>query len=300
MGEKLGMIGLGKMGLPLARQMMKDGHAVCGYDIDPERMKMLKEAGGTPVASAKEVAAASDVTFSILLKPEHIEGNTLGPRGIAAAGKKGLIHVEMSTMHPTWQKELAGKLAARGIEMLDAPISGSHNRVDTRTISFMVGGKPEIYERVRPILEPLSVDATHTGPSGTGATMKVVTNLFVNSCTALLAEMIVVGERAGLSHEVMRKCLSKSSVQGLMFEQTGARLFSRDFAPRGAVEIFVKDMGLAIEVAKEHGIELQIVPAARRMFKRAEAAGWGKDDASRVIEAYEGKDKAAARSKRRR
>jgi 3-hydroxyisobutyrate dehydrogenase-like beta-hydroxyacid dehydrogenase len=155
-----------------------------------------------------------------------------------------------------------------------------------------VGGKPEVFERVRPILGPLAVDVTHTGPSGTGATMKVVTNLFVNSCTALLAEMVLLGERAGLSHEVMKKCLAASSVQGLMLSQTGPRLFNRDFAPRGAVEIFVKDMSLAIELAREHGIELQIVPAARKMFRRAEAAGWGKDDASRVIEVYEGKDRA--------
>ncbi len=292
MGEKLGMIGLGKMGLPLSLQLMNDGHAVCGYDIDPERMKLLNDAGGSAAASAKEVAEQSDITFSILLKPEHIEENTLGPDGIVQAGKTGLIHVEMSTMHPAWQKALAGKLAASGIEMLDAPISGSHNRVDARTISIMVGGKPDVFERLRPILEPLAVDVTHTGPSGSGATMKVVTNLFVNSCTALLAEMVLVGERAGLSHDIMKKCLAASSVQGSMLAQTGARLFDRDFAPRGAVEIFVKDMGVAIDLANECGVDLQIVPAARKMFQRAEAAGWGKDDASRVIEVYEQKDRA--------
>lgn len=291
MGEKLGMIGLGKMGLPLSRQLMKDGHTVCGYDIDPERMRLLENAGGGAAASAREVAEQSDITFSILLKPEHIEENTTGPNGIVQAGKKGLIHVEMSTVHPAWQEALGKKLAARGIEMLDAPVSGSHNRVDTRTISIMVGGEPEVFERVRPILEPLAVDVTHTGPCGTGAKMKVVTNLFVNSCTALLAEMILVGERAGLSHDIMKKCLGASSVQGLMFEHMGTRLFERDFAPRGAVEIFVKDMGVAMELAAECGVDLQVVPAARKMFQRAEAAGWGKDDASRVIEVYEGKDR---------
>ncbi len=93
MGEKLGMIGLGKMGLPLSRQLMADGHAVCGYDIDPERMKLLKDAGGSAAASAREVAEQSDITFSILLKPEHIEENTIGPNGIVQAGKTGLIHV---------------------------------------------------------------------------------------------------------------------------------------------------------------------------------------------------------------
>ena len=292
MGERLGMIGLGKMGLPLARQLMADGHEVCGYDIDPARIELLEREGGSAAASARDVAEASDITFSILLKPEHIEENTFGPNGIVQAGRKGLIHVEMSTMHPTFQKTLAERLADRYIEMLEAPISGSHDRVDSRAISIMVGGKPEVYERLRPILEPLAVDVTHTGPSGSGAAMKVVTNLFVNSCTALLAEMVLVGERAGLGHDIMKKCLAAGSVNGVMFSRMGPRLFERDFAPRGAVEIFVKDMGVAIDLASECGVELQVVPAARKMFQRAEAAGWGKDDASRVIEVYEGKDQA--------
>lgn len=292
MAEKLGMIGLGKMGLALSRQMMADGNTLFGYDIDPDRIKLFEAEGGKPCVSATEVAEQSDITFSILLKTDHIEENTIGPKGIVNAKKPGLIHVEMSTIHPTSQIELATKLEAQGINMLDAPISGSHDKVDTREITFMVGGKQEAYNRVRPVLEPLSADATHTGPSGTGAAMKVVTNLFVNANMALLAEMILVGERTGLSHEVMMKCLSKGSVRGSMLENTSPRIFARDFAPRGAVEIFVKDMGIAIDLAKEHDIDLQVVAAARKMFQRAEAAGWGKDDAGRVIEVYEGKDRA--------
>ncbi|MHB8771379.1 MAG: NAD(P)-dependent oxidoreductase [Syntrophales bacterium] len=291
MGEKLGMIGLGKMGLALARTMMADGHALFGYDIDPERMRLFKEAGGTPVASAKEMAGVAAITFSILLKPEHIEENTLGPSGIAAAGRKGLIHVEMSTMPPRFQRELAAKLAAFGIETLDAPISGSHPKVADRTITFMVGGKKEVYDRLLPIIGPLAASCEYTGTYGTGATMKVVTNLFVNSSVALLAEMILVGERAGLSHDTMMKCLRAGSVRGAMLEMAAPRLMGRDFAPRGAVEIFYKDMGLAIELARENGIELKVVPAAREQFKRAYDAGWGKDDATRVIEVYEGKDR---------
>ena len=290
MGERLGMIGVGKMGLALARTMMADGHEVCGYDIDPARMQMLEQAGGHPVASAKEMARRSDITFSILLKPEHIEENTLGPNGIAAAGTKGLVHVEMSTMLPKFQRDLAEKLGAMGIETLDAPISGSHPKVADRTITFMVGGKKDVFERVLPILKPLAASVEHTGPNGTGATMKIVTNLFVNSSVALLAEVVLVGERAGLSHETMMKCLRAGSVRGAMLEVAAPRLMARDFAPRGAVEIFYKDMGLAIELARENGIELQVVTAAREMFKRAYDAGWGKDDATRVIEVYEGKD----------
>jgi 3-hydroxyisobutyrate dehydrogenase-like beta-hydroxyacid dehydrogenase len=291
MGKRLGMIGLGKMGLALARAMMADGHEVYGYDIDPARMKMLEEAGGHPVASAKEMARLSDITFSILLKPEHIEENTLGPNGIAAAGAKGLIHVEMSTMLPKFQRELAEKLGVQGIETLDAPISGSTPHVDARTITFMVGGKKEVFEKVLPIFQPLAASVEYMGPNGTGATMKIVTNMFVNSSMALLAEMVLVGERAGLSHETMMKCLRAGSVRGAMLEIAGPTLMARDFAPRGAVEIFYKDMGMALELARENGIELQVVKAAREMFKRAYDAGWAKDDATRVIEVYEGKDR---------
>ena len=289
MADTLGMIGVGKMGLALAQQMIADGHAVVGYDTDPVRLRLLEAAGGESAANAREVAERSDITFTILLKDAHIEANLFGPDSVTAAGKPGHIHVEMSTMPPPYVKDLAGRLADAGVTMLDAPISGSAPQVDNRTITFMVGGPDEAWARVRPILEKLSADATHTGAVGTGATMKVVTNLFVNACTALLAEVVLTGERAGLSHDVMGHCLSKGSVRGAMLDMSTGPLFNRDFTPRGAVEIFVKDMGIAIELAKAGGIDLQVVPAARAMFQRAEAAGWGKDDATRVIEVYEGK-----------
>jgi 2-hydroxy-3-oxopropionate reductase len=288
--KTLGMIGLGKMGLALSQQMIIDGHTVYGYDIDPERMEMLLKEGGTPLENAQEVGEKSDITFSILLKASHIEENLFGINGIDKSLKSGHIHVEMSTMPPSFSKEISEKLEIAGIDMLDAPISGSHPAVNARTITFMVGGKEKAFVQVQPILESLSADATHTGPAGSGSVMKVVTNLFVNSSTALICEMILTGERAGLSHDVMMHCLSKGSVRGAMLNQLAPRLFERNFKPQGAVEIFVKDMGLAIDLAKEHGIDLQVVPAARKMFQRAEAAGWGKDDASRVLEVYEGKD----------
>ena len=291
MGEKLGMIGLGKMGLALSKEFLDEGHEMLGYDIDEARMKMLEDLGGKRAASAKEIAEQCDITFSILLKEAHIEENTFGPNGIVAAGKKGLIHVEMSTMKPAFQADMGKRLAAEGIDMLDAPISGSHPRVASRQISMMVGGKKEAFNRVYPILDPITSSVVHMGENGKGATMKVVTNLFVNSCTALICEMLLTGQRAGLSDDAMMECLRASTVSGTMLENAAPRMLSRDWSPRGAVEIFVKDMGLAIDLAKENGVELQVVPAARKMFQRAEAAGWGKDDATRVFEVYEGKDK---------
>lgn len=291
MGEKLGMIGLGKMGLALSKEFLAEGHEMLGYDIDEARMKMLEDLGGKRAASAKEIAEQCDITFSILLKEAHIEENTFGPNGIVAAGKKGLIHVEMSTMKPAFQVDMGKRLAAEGIDMLDAPISGSHPRVASRQISMMVGGKKEAFDRVLPILDPITSSVVHMGENGKGATMKVVTNLFVNSCTALICEMLLTGLRAGLPEDAMMECLRASTVSGTMLENAAPRMLNRDWAPRGAVEIFVKDMGLAIDLAKENGVELVVVPAARKMFQRAEAAGWGKDDSARVIEVYEGKDK---------
>ena len=290
MGEKLGMIGLGKMGIALSKEFIAEGHEMIGYDIDEGRMKMLEDLGGSRAASAKEIAEQCGITFSILLKEAHIEENTFGPNGIAKAGKQGLIHVEMSTMKPAFQAGMAKRLATEGIVMLDAPISGSHPRVASRQISMMIGGEKAAFDRVLPILDPITSSVVLMGENGKGATMKIVTNLFVNSCTALIAEMLLTGQRAGLSNEAMMECLMASTVKGTMLENTAPRLFSRDWEARGAVEIFVKDMGLAIDLAKENGVELAVVPAAREMFKRAEAAGWGKDDATRVLEVYEGKD----------
>ncbi|MBT4095513.1 MAG: NAD(P)-dependent oxidoreductase [Nitrospinaceae bacterium] len=291
MGEKLGMIGLGKMGLALSKEFLADGHEMLGYDVDEGRMKMLEGLGGKRAASAKEIAEQCDITFSILLKEAHIEENTFGPNGIVAAGKKGLIHVEMSTMKPAFQADMGKRLATTGIKMLDAPISGSHPRVASRQISMMVGGVKEAFDRVYPILDSITSSVVHMGENGKGATMKVVTNLFVNSRTALICEMLLTGRRAGLDDDAMMECLRASTVKGTMLENAAPRIMNRDWEARGAVEIFVKDMGLAIDLAKENGVELQVVPAARKMFQRAEAAGWGKDDAARVFEVYEGKDK---------
>ncbi|HCP00530.1 MAG: hypothetical protein CL573_00305 [Alphaproteobacteria bacterium] len=289
MSEKLGMIGLGKMGLSLSRELIADGYQVAGYDIDPARMEMFSAAGGCACLNARAVAEMSEITFSILLKAEHIEDNLFGVDGIDKAAKSDLIHVEMSTMPPAYSMNLCTKLAERGIDMLDAPISGSTPQVEDRSITFMVGGSDTAFARVEPIIEKISADTTHTGPSGTGAVMKVITNLFVNASTALLAEVIITGERAGLSHEVMAHCLPKGSVKGKMLDMSIVPLTQRDFTARGAVEIFIKDMGIAIDLARENGIDLAVVPAARAMFERAAAAGWAKDDATRVIEVYEGK-----------
>ncbi|MEE9275515.1 MAG: NAD(P)-dependent oxidoreductase [bacterium] len=290
MGERLGFIGLGKMGTPLTRNLMEDGHEVAGYDVDPARMKMLEEAGGTPLPSAREVAERSDVVFTMLLKPEHIEENTIGDEGIAAAGKEGLILVEMSTMHPTWSKGLSEKLAARGVAMLDAPVSGTVPHVESRTLAYMVGGAKEIFERVRPIIAPLAKSVLYTGANGAGCSMKLVTNLIVNAGVALLTEGLLLGERSGLSAATIMECLRSGAAASHVLELKGEKILSRDFTPHASVGIYVKDLGLCVELAEEMGFGIPMTEAGLEMFRRAEAAGWKEDDCARVVEVYEGKD----------
>lgn len=291
MGEKLGFIGLGKMGTPLTRNLLADGHEVSGYDIDPKRMQMLKEAGGHPASSAKDVASRSDVVFTMLLKPEHIEESTIGPEGIAAAGKDGLVLIEMSTMNPNWSRGLAEKLAGQGVAMLDAPVSGTVPHVESRTLAYMVGGEKAAYERVLPIIEPLAKSVIHTGGNGTGCSMKLVTNLIVNAGVALLAEGLLLGERSGLSSETIMNCLRSGAAASHVLELKGEKILARDFTPHASVGIYVKDLGLCVALAGEMGFEIPMTAAGLGMFERAEKAGWKEDDCARVIEAYEGKDK---------
>ena len=163
MGEKLGFIGLGKMGLPLSENLIGDGHEVSGYDIDPVRRKIFKEMGGRPANTSREVAECSDIIFTTLLKPEHIEENVLGSTGIVSAGKEGLILIEMSTMHPDWSASLAANLNSRKVYMVDAPVSGSVPHVKSRTLSYMVGGEKEVYNRILPVIGPLANNVTYTG-----------------------------------------------------------------------------------------------------------------------------------------
>ncbi len=290
MGEKLGFIGLGKMGTPLTRNLMADGHEVCGFDVDEMRMEQLREAGGTPCANAREVAERSDVVFTMLLKPEHIEMNTIGPEGIASAGKEGLILIEMSTMNPTWSAGLAKKLEARGVEMVDAPVSGTVPHVESRTLAYMVGGKKEIFERIRPIIEPLGKSVLYTGPNGTGCSMKLVTNLITNAGVAVLAEGLLLGERSGLSHDTIMDCLRSGAVAGALLEIKGEKILTRDFTPHGSIGIYVKDLGLCVDLAKEKGFDAFMTQAGLDMFRRAQDAGWTEDDCARVVEVYEGKD----------
>ena len=291
MGEKLGFIGLGKMGTPLTRNLLADDHEVSGFDVDPQRMEQLREAGGTPCANAKEVAERSDVVFTMLLKPEHIEMNTIGPEGIAAAGKKGLILVEMSTMNPTWSEGLARKLEARSVEMVDAPVSGTVPHVESRTLAYMVGGKKEVFERIKPIIEPLAKSVLHTGPNGTGCSMKLVTNLIVNAGVALLTEGLLLGERSGLSHDTIMSCLRSGAAAGVLLDLKGEKILSRDFTPHGAMSIYVKDLGLCVDLAREKGFDATLAEAGLRMFRRAQEVGWAEDDCARVVEVYEGKDR---------
>ena len=290
MGEKLGFIGLGKMGTPLTRNLMADGHDVCGFDVDEKRMEQLREAGGTPCANAREVAERSDVVFTMLLKPEHIEMNTIGPEGIASAGKEGLILIEMSTMNPTWSAGLAKKLEARGVEMVDAPVSGTVPHVESRTLAYMVGGKKEIFDRIRPIIEPLGKSVLYTGPNGAGCSMKLVTNLITNAGVAVLAEGLLLGERSGLSHDTIMDCLRSGAVAGALLEIKGEKILKRDFTPHGSIGIYVKDLGLCVDLAKEKGFDAFMTQAGLDMFRRAENAGWREDDCARVVEVYEGKD----------
>ena len=290
MGEKLGFIGLGKMGTPLTRNLIEDGHEVSGFDIDPARMEQLRESGGTPCANAKEVAEQSDVVFTMLLKPEHIETNTIGSDGIAAAGKEGLILIEMSTMNPTWSVGLAKELEARGVEMVDAPVSGTVPHVESRTLAYMVGGKKEIFERINPIIEPLGKSVLYTGPNGTGCSMKLVTNLIVNAGVALLAEGLLLGERSGLSAETIMSCLRSGAAASVLLDLKGEKILERDFTAHASVGIYVKDLGLCVDLAREKGFDASMTEAALDMFRRAQNAGWTEDDCARVVEAYEGKD----------
>jgi len=294
MGEKLGMIGLGKMGLALAREMMADGHAVSGYDIDPVRMDMLAAAGGTPCANAREVAEASDITFSILLKPEHIEENLFGPDGIDKGGKSGLMHVEMSTMPPSYCQELCAKLAGLGIDMLDAPISGSHPQVDDRSITFMVGGSEAAFARAEPILSIMGKAVVHVGGPGNGQAAKICNNMILGISMIAVSEAFALGQKLGLKPDRLFEISSQSS--GQCWSMTTycpvpgpvpASPANRDYQAGFTAAMMLKDLVLAQDAAKIANAATPLGSEARALYDKFVAADNGGLDFSGIIKMIE-------------
>ncbi|WP_431510763.1 NAD(P)-dependent oxidoreductase [Variovorax sp. DAIF25] len=273
--ERVGFIGLGVMGAPMAGHLARAGHAVSVYDLAPGAAQRLAESqpGITARASLREVAAHSDVIVTMLPNGRVVREVVFADDGLLAGWARGGLLLDTSSAEPWITRETAARLAEHGIAMVDAPVSGAAWGAQAAELVFMVGGAPDDVARARPLLDAMGRAVFHLGALGAGHTMKCLNNLITAVTLTATAEGLAIGTRAGLDPAVMTDVLNEAT-GGSWITRTHIhqRVISRSFDDPFKLELMLKDMGIAVDLARELGMPAPISEEGRRLWQQADAA----------------------------
>lgn len=283
----LGFIGLGIMGKPMAGHLVKAGHTVYVYDINPVPMQELAAKGAVECKSSKEVAEKSEIIIIMVPDTPDVEQVLFGPTGVAEGVKKGSIVVDMSSISPIATKEFARKLAELGVEMLDAPVSGGQVGAENATLSIMVGGKVEIFEKVKPIFELMGKNIVHIGGHGDGQTCKVANQIVVALTIEAVSEALVFASKAGADPKKVRQALLGGFAQSRILDLHGERMINRSFKPGFRIQLHRKDLNLALQAARQLGVCLPSTAIAQELFNAVVAQEGDQLDHSAMVLALE-------------
>jgi 3-hydroxyisobutyrate dehydrogenase-like beta-hydroxyacid dehydrogenase len=284
----IGMVGLGLLGHAVASRLLAAGHPVVGYDVVDARTAGLVALGGKGLGSIPAVAAAADAVCVVLPSLATVEQAILDPAGLVAAGRRGQLIIQMSTISPTLTQRLARDVIQRGLDFLDCPISGTSAQVARGDGIVLVGGERALFERWRPVLESVLPRAFFVGPAGHAMTLKLVANLLVALHSAAAAEALTLARRAGLDAALALEILSASAAASKMLEVRGPSIVRDEFPPQMKLDLFMKDLHLIQEAGGDVGAALPLTDTAERLYAAAQSAGHGGADLSvvaRVIEA---------------
>lgn len=285
--EKVGFVGMGVMGSGMAANLLKNGFAVVGYDIDPARNEQMAGKGAVIADGPAAVARAASKCICMVETTAQAEAVILGEGGLAEGLEAGDIVLCMSTIDPLSVKRMHGVLAERGVAMIDAPVSGGEPRAISGELSAIVGGDEATVEACRPVLEAMTANIFHMGGVGQGLAMKLVNNMLVQTTTALVAEAMVVGAKAGLDPQAMIDVVGVSTGNSNAFQARAPRYVSGDFSPGGTIDISYKDQELATAFAKALGAPVFLASVSQQIYQMGRAAGFSKQDGSALVKLYE-------------
>ncbi|MFH1651308.1 MAG: NAD(P)-dependent oxidoreductase [Chloroflexota bacterium] len=276
MKEKIGFIGLGAMGGPMARNLVKKGYPLTVCDLVKERVARLVKEGAKEAASARQAATDADVVITMLPSSPNVREAVLGSGGIGDAMRKGAIYIDMSTIDPITTREIAQALEKKGVSMLDAPVARGTTAAAAGTLSIYVGGAEAVYEKCRDILGAMGTDVLYAGPSGAGETVKIINNLMVGTTMCALAEAMVLGVKAGAKADVLYKALSTGSADSFVLRNhvKNAVLkgkFEKEVFP---VDYMLKDLNLALVTGAKYNVPLYFASVASQALEQARAAGY--------------------------
>ena len=285
----VGLIGLGAMGGGMARSLRRAGHKLHVFDVRPEVARAFVAEGGASCGSPAQLAPHCDVIVSVVVNAAQTESVLFGDGGCAAAMKPGSVFVMCSTVDPGWSAALEQRLAQQGILYLDAPISGGAARAEAGQITMMTAGRPEAYERCGTVLDAMAAKVYRLGDSaGAGSKVKVINQLLAGVHIAAAAEAMALGLREGVDPAALYEVITHSAGNSWMFENRMAHVLAGDYTPLSAVDIFVKDLGIVLDVARASKFPLPLSSTAHQMFMQASSAGHGREDDSAVIKIFPG------------
>ena len=291
MSYNVGVIGLGAMGSGMARSLRRHGHAVRVFDVRTEVAQAFAAEGGIACSSLTDLAQQCQVIVSVVVNAAQTEAVLFGEGGCAAAMARGSVWVMCSTVDPNWSMALEARLATLGILYLDAPISGGAAKAASGEMTMMTAGVPAAYAAVGPLLDAMAAKVYRLGDcAGAGSKVKIINQLLAGVHIAAAAEAMALGLREGVDAAALYEVITHSAGNSWMFENRMAHVLAGDYTPLSAVDIFVKDLGLVLDVARATKFPLPLSSTAHQMFMQASSAGFAREDDSAVIKIFPGID----------
>jgi 2-hydroxy-3-oxopropionate reductase len=283
MAQVIGFIGLGIMGRPMARNLLKAGYALVVHSRSKGPVEEIVKAGATAAASPKDVAAQCDLLITMLPNSPEVEQVVLGPGGVIEGARRGMILVDMSTISPIVSQKVGKALEAKGVAMLDAPVSGGEKGAIDGALSIMVGGDKSVFDRVLPILQAMGKTITLLGPLGFGGFTKLANPISVAVNLTALAEALTLGKKAGLDRELLLTALAGGLAGSKCLDQKKANYVSNPYNPGFKIDLHYKDLGLIMESARALGVPLPATAVVQELFSALRVKGRGGLDHSGVI-----------------
>jgi 2-hydroxy-3-oxopropionate reductase len=293
--KKIGFIGLGIMGKPMAMNLIKAGYNLTVYDIRPEPVKEVIAAGAKEGKSSSDVAAQSDVVITMLPNSPDVKKAVLGKDGVLDGAKKGMILIDMSSIAPLVAQEVAAEAKKKGVEMLDAPVSGGEPKAIEGTLSIMVGGKQKVFEQVEEILKVMGASAVLVGDIGSGNTTKLANQIIVALNIAAMSEAMVLATKAGVDPEKVYHAIRGGLAGSTVLDAKVPLALDGNFKPGFRIELHIKDLANALETAHEVGVPVPLASGVMEIMQALKVDGKAGDDHGGIIQFYEKSAKVQVR-----
>lgn len=284
---RLGFVGLGIMGKPMAGHLLAAGHTVAVYNRSPKAIEELAAKGAFACSSCREVAEQSDIVFIMVPDTADVELVLFGEKGLAEGLKRGSTVVDMSTISPVATWDFAKRLGEKGIRMLDAPVSGGQVGAEQATLSIMVGGDPAVFQEVLPLFELLGKKITYIGGHGTGQTCKAANQTVVAGTILVISEALLLASKAGADPEKVREALLGGFAQSRILDVHGERMIRRNFKPGFRVKLQQKDLNIVLQTARAIGVSMPATALAQEMYNSIAAHDDADLDHSALVQALE-------------